>query len=109
MIIKNLDPFYLIPIDSIYYSIIEIIDYCITRGGINDYRHKVNTKFALKLVNNFASIILSLIYFEIIELHFCGLDQHLRKYILKREDLDKKFLIYNVNEDDDDEDDDDNQ
>ena len=109
MIIKNLDPFYLIPIDSIYYSIIEIIDYCITRGGINDNRHKVNTKFALKLVNNFASVILSLIYFEIIELHFCGLDQHLRKYILKREDLDKKFLIFNVNEDDDDEDDDDNQ
>ena len=109
MIIKNLDPFYLIPIDSIYYSIIEIIDYCITRGGINDNRHKVNTKFALKLVNNFASVILSLIYFEIIELHFCGLDQHLRKYILKREDLDKKFLIFNVNEDDDDEDNDDNQ
>ena len=109
MIIKNLDPFYLIPIDSIYYSIIELIDYCITRGGINDNRHKVNTKFALKLVNNFASVILSLIYFEIIELHFCGLDQHLRKYILKREDLDKKFLIFNVNEDDDDEDDDDNQ
>ena len=27
MIIKNLDPFYLIPIDSIYYIITEIIDY----------------------------------------------------------------------------------
>ena len=106
MIIKNLNPFYLIPIDSIYYEIIDIIDYCIIRGSISDNRPKVHAKFALKLLNNFASVTLSLIYFEIIELHFCGLDQHLRKYILKREDLDKKFLIYNVNDDDEDDDED---
>ena len=44
---------------------------------------------------------LSLIFFEIIELHFCGLDQYLRRYILKREDLDKQILLHNMNEEED--------
>ena len=109
MIVKNLDPFHLIPIDSLFYLITEIIDYSITRANLTENKPQVNLKFALRLINNFASVTLSLIYYEIIELHFCGLDQHLRKYILRREDLDKKILIYNVNDEDDDDDDNDNQ
>ena len=109
MIVKNLDPFHLIPIDSLFYLITEIIDYSITRANLTENKPQVNLKFALRLINNVASVTLSLIYYEIIELHFCGLDQHLRKYILRREDLDKKILIYNVNDEDDDDDDNDNQ
>ena len=109
MIVKNLDPFHLLPIDSLFYLITEIIDYSITRANLTENKPQVHLKFALRLINNFASVTLSLIYYEIIELHFCGLDQHLRKYILRREDLDKKILMYNVNDEDDDDDDNDNQ
>ena len=101
MIIKNLDPFYLIPIDSIYYIITEIIDYFLTLNKANVNRH---VKFAFKIFNNGVCIVLSLIYFELIELHFCGLDQYLRRNILKREILDKQFLLYDMNEEEEEED-----
>ena len=102
MIIKNLDPFYLVPIDSIYYAITDMIDYFIMIG-INKDRvsTKRHIKFAMRVLNNLLGTFLSLIFFEIIELHFCGLDQHLRRYILKREDLDKQILLHNMNEEED--------
>ena len=102
MIIKNLDPFYLVPIDSIYYAITDMIDYFIMIG-INKDRvsTKRHIKFAMRVLNNLLGTFLSLIFFEIIELHFCGLDQYLRRYILKREDLDKQILLHNMNEEED--------
>ena len=54
------------------------------------------------MVDNALSLTLSLIYFEIIELHFCGLDRYLRRFILKREYQEKKnILVYNVNDEKD--------
>ena len=115
MIIKNLDPFYLMQSNSIFHAIIEIIDYSITLGTINknDNNEEYNNykkifpgrhiKFALSSVNNGVSIIFSLIYFEIIELHFCGLDQYLRRNILKREALDKQILLLTIEEEEEDE------
>ena len=107
MIIKNLGPFYLMPSSSIYYAITEIIDYSITLGTINNNNNDIgpqrHIKFALNILNNGVSIIFSLIYFEIIELHFCGLDHYLRRNILKREALDKQILLVNVEEEEDDE------
>ena len=116
MIIKNLDPFYLMQSNSIFHAIIEIIDYSITLGTINknkDNNEEYNNykkifpgrhiKFALSIVNNGVSIIFSLIYFEIIELHFCGLDQYLRRNILKREALDKQILLLTIDEEEEDE------
>ena len=103
MIIKNLDPFYLIPIDSIYYIITEIIDYTFIlskRGWASPKRH---AKFGLRIINNGVSIILSLIFFEIIELHFCGLDHHLRRNILRRESIDKSSLLFSKDEEEDEE------
>ena len=102
MIIKNLDPFYLVPIDSIYYAITDMIDYFIMIG-INKDRvsTKRHIKFVMRVLNNLLGTFLSLIFFEIIELHFCGLDQYLRRYILKREDLDKQILLHNMNEEED--------
>ena len=99
MIIKNLDPFYLVPIDSIYYIVIEMIDYFITigirKGNVSIKRH---VKFAIRLLNNGVGVFLALIFFEIIELHFCGLDHHLRRSIVNRQDLDKQCLLYNNDE-----------
>ena len=103
MIIKNLDPFYLIPIDSIYYIITEIIDYTFIlskKGWASPKRH---AKFGLRIINNGVSIILSLIFFEIIELHFCGLDHHLRRNILRREFIDKSSLLFSKDEEEDEE------
>ena len=81
LIIKDLDPFYLIPIDSVYFLIYEIIDYCITFHITNLYR---NLKFVCQVCSNIISIFLCSIYLEIIELHFCKLDLFLRKYIIER-------------------------
>ena len=115
MIIKNLDPFYLMQSNSIFHAIIEIIDYSITLGTINKNKDNKNNnnyetifpgrhiKFALSIINNGVSIIFSLIYFEIIELHFCGLDQYLRRNILKREALDKQILLLTIEEEEEDE------
>ena len=105
MIIKNLDPFYLIPIDTIYYIITEIIDYSFVLREKDEINYKRHLKFALRIINNGVSIILSLIYFEIIELHFCGLDHHLRRYIIKRETLDKNILLLDKDEEEEDEND----
>ena len=90
LIIKDLDPFYLIPIDSTFFLIYEIIDYCVTYPITNLYR---NLKFVCQFCSNFIDIILCLIYLEIIELHFCSLDQQLRRTIIKRVQDENKALL----------------
>ena len=99
IIIEKLDPFYLIPIDCFYYLIKGSINYFAT---LNQRNGNSDLKFALLVVDNALSLTLSLIYFEIIELHFCGLDRYLRRFILKREYQEKKnILVYNVNDEKD--------
>ena len=97
LIIENLDPFYLVPIDCSFYLILEIVDYSITFDKENIYR---NLKFACIILSNGLCILLYGIYLEIIELHFCELDRFLRRYIIKREIEDKKFiLLEEINDD----------
>ena len=103
MIIKNLDPFYLMPINAIYYIITEIIDYSVILREKKYINYKRHLKFALRIFNNLISIILSLIYFEIIELHFCALDRYLRRNILNREIQDKQILLLNKDEEEENE------
>ena len=95
LIIKDLDPFYLIPIDCAYFLIYDIIDYCITFRIANLYR---NLKFACQFCSNTNAVFLSLIYFEIIELHFCYLDRHLKRSIIKRVQDEKIGVLNGVNE-----------
>ena len=90
LIIKHLDPFYLISIDSAFFLFTEVIDYSITFSQTNKYR---DAKFAFVILCDGISIILCSIHLEIIELHFCGLDQYLRRYITKREIQDKSFIV----------------
>ena len=42
------------------------------------------------------AIILSSIYLEIIELHFCYLDRHLRRNITIREEDEKQKMMHNI-------------
>ena len=95
LIIKDLDPFYLIPIDCTYFLIYEIIDYCLTCRITNLYR---NLKFACQFCSNTIAVFLCMIYFEIIELHFCYLDRHLRRSIIERVQDEKKELLKDIEE-----------
>ena len=90
LIIKDLDPFYLIPIDCTYFFIYEIIDYCATIPLANLFR---NLKFTCQFCSNIIAVFLSSIYLEIIELHFCHLDRHLRRFIIKRVEDEPKVLL----------------
>lgn len=81
LIIRDLDPFYIIPIDSIFFLILEIIDYCMTYSLADSYR---NSKFVCQILSNSIDIFFSCIYLEIIELHFCKLDLFIKKNIVFR-------------------------
>ena len=90
LIIKDLDAFYLVPIDCAYFLIYEIIDYCATIPLANLYR---NLKFACQFCSNFIAVFLASIYLEIIELHFCQIDRHLRRFIIERVKDEPKTLL----------------
>ena len=97
LIIIHLDPFYLVPIDCSFYFILEIVDYTLSLTEKNKYR---DLKLAFMLLSNGLCILFYGIYLEIIELHFCELDRFLRRYIIKREIEDKKFiLLEEINDD----------
>jgi hypothetical protein len=95
LIIKDLDAFYLVPIDCAYFLIYEIIDYCATIPLANLYR---NLKFACQFCSNFIAVFLASIYLEIIELHFCQLDRHLRRFIIERVKDEPKTLLNKCDE-----------
>ena len=97
LIIKDLDPFYLIPCDSTFFLIYEIIDYCLTSKLATLYR---NLKFACQICSNSIDIFLCSIYLEIIELHFCYLDRHLKRFIIIREENEQQKLLQDINEPD---------
>ena len=97
LIIVNLDPFYLIPIDCVFYFIIEIVDYFITFQKRQKFR---NLKFVFLTLSNGFAIFLFSIYLEIVELHFWKLDRFLRKNIILREIEEKNFiLLEDINDD----------
>ena len=95
LIIKDLDPFYCIPFDCTYFLIYDVIDYCITFRIATLYR---KLKFACQVCSNGIADILCSIYFEIIELHFCNLDRHLKRAIIIREEDEKPRLLQDMNE-----------
>ena len=101
LIIRDLDPFYLIPIDCVYFLIYEIVDFCITFPIRDLYR---NLKFTCQICSNVISVTFCTIYLEIIELHFYSLDIHLRRNIIEREQLERKFSLEMNNQIEDDND-----
>ena len=85
LIIKNLDPFYLIPIDSIFYIIYQTIDFILTLSKTNIYN---NIRFIFATLSDLICIICCCVYLEIIELHFYNLDLNIRRNIILRSTLD---------------------
>ena len=51
----------------------------------------LNARYFLDLSSDFTAFIGFLIYLEIIELNFCGLNENLRKYIIERSKNDNDF------------------
>ena len=85
LVIKNLDPFYLIPIDTCYYIIYETLDFLFTLSRANLFS---NIRFILGVSSDLISIICCSIYLEIIELHFYNLDENIKKNIIFRSSID---------------------
>ena len=90
LIIKDLDPFYFMPIDCIVFLIYDIVDYSKTYWKSNSYR---DSKFALQVSTITIAIFLCSIYLEIVELHFCSFDLYLRRNIIQRGQKEKLFLL----------------
>ena len=85
LIILNLDPFYLLPIENFYFLIYQSIDFFATISITNAF---FNIKFFLATMSAIISAISSCIYLEIIELHFCKLDKNLKENIILRSRID---------------------
>lgn len=84
MIIRHLDPNYILIIENFF---------CFIRGIIRIIANKANQEyltniqFFLTEIQEFIYIISNMIYIEIIELKFCNLDYDLKKNIGKRSDF----------------------
>jgi len=90
LIIKYLDSFFVLIADIIYFEIERIISYT------EDPKDK--NKFIIIQVAEFIALINCLIYLEIIELRFCGLNHNLRKNITIRGISDTNEIISNIND-----------
>ena len=99
-IIKDLAAEYIICANSIYYIIAEIFDSCYFLFNKSDFKFY---KF-YGLIAQIFSFLGTLVYLELIELHFCEIDFNLKKNIKKRaiEDEDEnKDEIKDENKDED--------
>ena len=103
LIIKNLDSFFVLIADIIYFEIERIIGY--------EEAKKDLIKFIIIQVAEIIALMSCLIYLEVIELRFCGLNHNLRKNISLRGINDTNEIMSNLNnikitndEDSDDED-----
>ena len=67
---------------------------------INSYEEKSRKTFALMVLCNFFLVVSLLIYIEIIELNFWGLNTNVRRNILDREKFDQNIIINAIDEDD---------
>ena len=84
LIIKDLNPIYLLLTDNTYDLIYDLVDY-FKNDKKNNY---FLTKFVVSEIDEIFQIIGFLIYLEIIELRFFGLNENIRKNIIKRGEYD---------------------
>ena len=81
LIINHLDPFYLIPIDTIYFIIYQSIDFLVTLEKANKLN---NIRFVLATLSDLICVLCCSIYLEIVELNFCDLNKNIRRNIMLR-------------------------
>ena len=80
IIIYFLNPIYILVYESLYYAVLTLLSFILNKG--NDKMD--NSVFILYFTGDIVSIIGYLIYLEIIELRFCGLNNYTRKTIYRR-------------------------
>ena len=81
LIINYLDPFYLMPIDMVYYIIYHTVEFLITISKTNPLNI---IRFIIANLADLIGIICFCVYLEIIELHFYNLDKNIKRNIMLR-------------------------
>ena len=84
LIIYYLNPFYILVSEDLYYIIIYSVNILIFNSN---YKGKELTKLVLCFFLEVLSGIFYLVYLEMFELKFCGLDKNLKRKIQERGDL----------------------
>ena len=88
LIIQQLDMIYLIPVDSFYFFIYELIDFFSTINYTNSYR---NIRFIFEIIADLNNILFCSVFLEIIVLKCFNLNKDIRASILVREKQDREL------------------
>ena len=83
LLIYYLNPIYILISDSLYYGTKSLLFYLLNSEENNDF-----VSFILNQISDLIAFVGYLIYLEIIELRFCGLNKNIRKEISERAILD---------------------
>ena len=89
--IYYLNPFYILMTNTLYYGISELIFYMLNLSGDG----LVITHFLLTELTEIVICLGLMVYLEIIELNFCGLDKNLRSTIIKKGEDEFKSIWHN--------------
>ena len=102
LVIKYLSPVHIIFSYSIYYLLQKIVlpvNTYFQKGTFIDMEHHVEyieQKYTLAVIGDVIALIGFMIYLEIIQLNFWGLDHNLRDTIIKRSDNDYKYPMNEI-------------
>ena len=100
--IYYLNPFYVLLVNNIYYIIAEIITFILQLSG----NGLLIAHFILALSSEIFVSLGNLVYLEILELNFCGLNKFLKRRIIEKGEKEfQNLLSSNINDKDDIEDD----
>ena len=89
LVIYYFNPYFILLRDNIYFFFIRL--FIIIIYGKNFQEHISLTQFIILECSEIISIIAFLIYLEIIELRFCGLDMHLKKNLLIKSEEETRY------------------
>ena len=98
--IYYLNPFYVLMTNNVYYIISELISFLLNLSSDG----LAIIQFILAELSEFFAISGYMIYLEILELNFCGLNENLRKRIIEKGEKEFKQLKENISEEENDED-----
>ena len=99
MLVRHTDPNNILIYRYLYYFVVRIVTFSINKG---DEQYMTPIKFVLFELEQIAGVISGLIYIELLELKFCGLNYELKKNIYRRgtEDIIKSLDFDNESESD---------
>ena len=98
--IYYLNPFYVLMTNNVYYILSELISFMLNLSN----EGLAIVQFILAELSEFFAISGYMVYLEILELNFCGLNENLRKSIMEKGEKEFKQLKENIIEEDNEED-----